>query len=306
MISTVIPTRDRPLDLKIAVSSVLRQTRLPDELIVVDQSAGDDGKVSVKTLLANVPAIQLIYIHDSKILGLVDAKRVAVQHATGDYVCFIEDDVVLEHDYFEQIELCFLKNKEIIGSCGIITNPPRLPKLYISMFDVFHRGIFADKRVRLFSHHANASLGLIASDKLSGGVSSWRREVFMAVPFDVKNGFHMLEDIDFSTRVAKHYADTQGLFINPKVRLQHNCSPVNREDLGKRHYRKVVECFLYYKKRRDWPRASVDFAWLLIGLFLEATFKAVSARSISVLYGFFQGLHHGYKKKLVVNNHSFF
>lgn len=298
MISTVIPTRDRPSDLKIAVLSVLNQTRLPDELIVIDQSAGDDGKVSVERLLANVPAIRLVYIHDSKILGLVDAKRVAVQHATGEYVCFIEDDVVLEHDYFEQVELCFLKNKEIIGSCGVITNPPQFSQFYASMFNVFHRGIFADKRVSVFSNPANESLGLIASDKLSGGVSSWRREVFSAVPFDVKNGFHMLEDIDFSTRVAKHFGDKHRLFINPRVRLQHNCSPVNREDLGKRHYRKVFECFLYYKKRRDWPQASLDFAWLLTGLLIETLFKAVIARSISVLLCFFQGLHHGYKKNI--------
>ena len=40
-ISAIIPTRDRPADLRRAVESILRQTRLPDELLIVDSSDMD-------------------------------------------------------------------------------------------------------------------------------------------------------------------------------------------------------------------------------------------------------------------------
>lgn len=39
-ITAVIPTRNRPVDLVKAVASVLSQTRLPDEFMIVDQSPG--------------------------------------------------------------------------------------------------------------------------------------------------------------------------------------------------------------------------------------------------------------------------
>ena len=56
-------------------------------------------------------------------------------------------------------------------------------------------------------------MALIPSDYISGGLSAYRREVFEAVPFDVENGFFALEDIDFSTRVARAYGSR--LYINP-------------------------------------------------------------------------------------------
>ena len=40
-LTAVIPTRNRPVDLGKAVASVLTQTRLPDTLMIVDQSPGD-------------------------------------------------------------------------------------------------------------------------------------------------------------------------------------------------------------------------------------------------------------------------
>ena len=298
MITAVIPTRNRPLDLGKAVSSVLAQTRHPDELIVVDQSFGSESRIAVEALMAATPDIRLVYIHDPNISGLVDAKRVSVERASGDLVCFLEDDVVLELDYLEQIERGFVEHPEMKGCCGVVTNVPPRPRGYDFLFHLFHRGIFLDKRVGVYGKQDARLSDLIASDKLSGGVSAWRREVFAAVPFDVANGFHMLEDIDFSTRVARHYGLQSGFYINSRARLEHHCSPVNRDFLGARQRRKLIEYIVYYKKRRGWPGSTIALPWLLVGLFLEAVHQSVSAQSISVLRGFFSGMLEGFNRKL--------
>ena len=231
MLTVVIPKRNRPADLTNAIKSLCYQSRLPDELIVVDQSVDDLSIRIVKNLIAPLKKIKLIYIHDSNILGLVEAKHVAVNNASGQIICFLEDDIILEADYIRQIEFGFIKQPNMIGCFGVLTNPPRVGFLYKFFFKIFHRGIFQDNRINMYGKYSGNNKNLKQSHMLSGGSSAWRHEVFDNVEFDVANEFHMFEDIDFSTRVARHYGNR--LFINPNARLAHYCSPINRDVLDK-------------------------------------------------------------------------
>lgn len=297
MLTVIIPTRNRPDDLAKAVASVRAQTRPPEEFIIVDQSLGDESRSLVEALMYGDGRVQLVYVHDPGISGLVEAKRVAAERSSGDIVCFLEDDVILEPDYIEQIAQGFADRPEMVGCCGIITNPPRQPFGYEFIFHLFHRGIFRDVRVGIYGRFDMRGQAFIASDFLSGGVSAWRQEVFSAVPFDVANGFHMFEDIDFSTRVARHFGSR--LFINPNARLEHHWSPANREVLGAKQQRKLTECIVYYKKRRDWPWATIALSWLLVGMFIESVFQSYSFRSFGPMRGYFFGLRDGFVKKII-------
>lgn len=295
-ISAIIPTKNRPDDLLKAVISVCGQIRPPNELVIVDQSDSDSAKKLISSLMNKYKNIHLIYIHDSTILGLVDAKRVSISRASGDILCFLEDDVILETDYFYEIEVGFVQNTEMIGCCGVITNPPNKSFLYRFFFKIFHFGIFNDPRMGVLDRASKTSEVFIASEMLSGGVSAWRRLVFDSVTFDVANGFHMFEDIDFSTRVAKYYGPH--LFINTRARLAHYCSPLNRDFFGRRQRRKVMESFLYYRKRKDWPWASISFVCLLLGMFLEAISESILAYSFQSISGFFLGCWDGITREL--------
>lgn len=297
-ITAVIPTRNRPGDLGKAVASVRAQVRPPDEFIIVDQSPGGESRDLVASLMEGEARIRLVYIHDPHITGLVDAKRVAVERSSGDIVCFLEDDVILESEYLERIEQGFDEHSEMLGCCGIVTNPPRQPLGYEWAFHLFHRGIYRDIRVGIYGRIEGADHGLIQSDVLSGGLSAWRREVFAAVPFDVANGFFMLEDMDFSTRVVKRFG--RRLYINPNARLEHHWSPANREVLGPRQRRKLTEFIAYYKKRRDWPGARLALPWLLVGLLIEAGAQSLSAGSLGPLMGYFGGIRDGFAKRIEV------
>ncbi len=302
MLSLVIPTRNRPDDLLKAIASVCKQTRLPNELLIIDQSLINHFHDISTLISSNAKSIKLNYIHDENILGLVAAKQLGVNKATGSIIGFIEDDVVLEADYLEQVEACFKSHPSILGCCGVVTNPPQTSFLYILLFKLFHRGIFKDERVVWKTWKSGVEFELIQSDKLSGGISAWRKEVFDFVHFDVRNGFHMFEDIDFSTRVARHFGG--GLYINPNIRLAHYCSPINRDFLGVRQKRKLIECFLYFKKRKNWSYARTSFIWVLVGMFLEAVFQSILSYSLNPLEGYFQGVREGFSKKLVSSAHE--
>lgn len=295
-ITAVIPTRNRPQDLIAAVKSISVQTHLPDELLIVDQSLGDESYDLVNSYMLEFASIKLTYVHDSLILGLVDAKRVAVDRAEGDIVCFLEDDVVLELDFIEEIMLGFAAKPNMLGCCGVITNPPNQTFLYKFLFDLFHCGIFRDVRVSLHGN-LNSQSDFIKSNMLSGGLSAWRAEVFKVIKFDVKNHFHMFEDIDFSTRADEYFGPQ--FYINPKARLAHNCSLINRAVLGELQRRKLTEFIIYYKKRKHLPHATISFLWLLVGMMFEAVFQSFSAFSLDPIKGYFSGVKNGLLTKLV-------
>lgn len=298
LITAVIPTKNRPADLERAVQSVCAQSRHPDELLVIDQSADETSRKCVDRVVAVMGArLDLIYVRDPSIAGLVAAKKAAVARARGDIICFLEDDVVLEPDYLSSIERGFVRDPQMMGSCGVVTNLPPLPPFYVRLFHLFHRGIFRDPRVGVYGTAKSVGLPLIKSNYLSGGLSAYRREVFDAIAFDVHNDFFMLEDIDFSTRAALRFGER--FYINPDARLEHQMSPVNREVLGPRQRRKLREFLVFYRKRRTTRGAGATLVLLLAGLLLEAAYQAVEARHPSPVIGYFLGLRDGWRWKLV-------
>lgn len=83
-ISVVIPTRGRPHFLQQAVSSVLAQSHAPKEIIVVDDGVGATDAVARMS--------PLISVLDNRQRGPVPARNMGVAHATGEAICFLDDD----------------------------------------------------------------------------------------------------------------------------------------------------------------------------------------------------------------------
>lgn len=83
-ISVVIPTRGRHHFLRQALESVLAQGHAPHEIIVVD-----DGEGAAEAVADMNPAITVL---DNGQRGPVPARNRGVAHATGDCICFLDDD----------------------------------------------------------------------------------------------------------------------------------------------------------------------------------------------------------------------
>ena len=81
MLSLIIPTKNRPADLKNAIASIVEQSIFPDELIIVDQSHDLSSKMMVENILDGIKNINLIYIYDVEISGLNEAKKVGVDNS---------------------------------------------------------------------------------------------------------------------------------------------------------------------------------------------------------------------------------
>ena len=149
-LSVVIPTIDRPNDLLKVVLSIMAQSRIPDELIIIDQSLVTKCKDKIIDLINIVNKINLKYIHDVNIKSLVEAKQASLKYCTGNVVCFLEDDVYLDLHYLREIEAGFTQDINMIGCCGIVTNHPLSSRIYKFIFHLFHIGIFKDLRINYF------------------------------------------------------------------------------------------------------------------------------------------------------------
>lgn len=296
-ISVIIPTLNRPNDMARLLPTILNQTRLPDELIVVDQSQGNETKNTTKTLLKD-STIKLNYIHDSSFNGLVKAKEIGTKNASGDIIAFLDDDSTLDSAYFSQIIQGFIDKKDMVGCMGVCINTIPSSQLYLFAHSKFYRGIFADPRPHILKNIHKYSEYLILSNFLSGGVSAWKKEVLNTIPFD-QNGIHHFEDAEFSTRVAKHYGNH--LYVNIKAHAQHLQNLHQRPNFYQTFRRKIGDAFIFYKKHHQRQGAKSGLSTLLLWWLIEAIIIFFRSGKISGLLGYFSGIHNGLKIK-VKNN----
>jgi len=287
MITVIIPTKNRHEDLLVAVNSIITQSLHPTQLIIVDQSETPVSKSVIEDLVKKT-RINLTYIYDKSITGLVHAKKVGVSFSTGEIVCFLEDDIELDKSYLQEMKAAFELNPTLLGCCGVVTNLGSMPNHYTYLFHLFHRGIFHDQRVGMHGFTEQLSTKLIPSRYLSGGTSAYRRKVFENISYDLKNDFFMLEDIDFSTRAADYFGDAH-FCINPNAKLAHYMSPINRAVFEQKYVRKLREFLVFYKKHKNKPKSTFNLLLLLTGLLLEAISMSLKVRGFSPLIGYMKG-----------------
>ena len=296
--SVVIPTLNRPEDLLRAVRSVTSQETLPSQLIIVDQSPVATAESNVAEICSEYPSIELIYLHELDLGSLPAAKQHSLSWVKSDIVCFFDDDAELKPDFMTWKLDTFNNNPFIVGCCGIELNHQSRSSFFLWVYHFFHRGIFRDRRIGLAKKYPDTMPALIPSDKISGGFSSWRAEVFSKVSFDLQNNLHATEDIDFSSRVSKVYCRQGALVICTKSRAWHHYTPIGRLDFARKQQRKIREFVVYYRKRRRWPKATMSFVWLMVGFFIEACFFMLKHRSLATFWGFWFGLVAGFQQPI--------
>jgi len=108
-ISVVVITRNRAEWLKEALDSLTRQSRKPDEVVVVD-NASEDHTGDVIRAFADKLDIKYVY---EPVRGIPRARNAGVRNAVGDIIAFIDDDCVADRDWLKYIEIPFVKDPNV-------------------------------------------------------------------------------------------------------------------------------------------------------------------------------------------------
>ena len=295
--SFVIPTKNRPIELATVFDAILAQSRLPEQVIIIDQSSQDNVVKEQLAPQAKKENIRLDYIHDESINGLVQAKATSIQYNQCDYISFFDDDIVHEPNYLAAIEESIIAHPEMIGLNGVILNAPKEGLLKRLIFRFTHFGLYKDNRQSVILSLKEGTIQPQSVNTLSGGLSTWKKEVFDTVTFDTKNKFHAYEDKEFSIRIERAFP--KQMFIVPQAKLYHYHAAGNRQSLLRRTQNDLVEVWKLFKKNGNYNWLGLDFIVLLFGLLLNALMLSLKHLNINFLIHYLKGFNQGRKSQIL-------
>jgi len=108
-ISVVIVTRNRAELLKDALDSLTRQSRQPDEVIIVDNDSKDNTK---EAALNFSDRLNIKYIYEPK-RGIPHARNAGIRNTTGDIIASIDDDCVADENWLKCLEIAFIRDPNV-------------------------------------------------------------------------------------------------------------------------------------------------------------------------------------------------
>lgn len=94
LVTVIIITRNRPQMVCDCLEHLRRQTRLPDEIIVVDSSTGEE----TQAVLDDYPEVVRLRIPDGR-NNMPQARNLGIAHAHGEIIGFLDDDSMAQPEW---------------------------------------------------------------------------------------------------------------------------------------------------------------------------------------------------------------
>lgn len=235
-ISVVTPTLNRAPEVADLLQNLSQQTLLPFELILVD-GAPSDITLTEETVSAQLSSLlyKCHYIRHGG--GTAIQRNVGIDIAQGEFIAFIDDDIRLEADFFEQIMAVFKHDKDckVGGVAGYITNQYVDPSTTsrwrwykrLGLFTTYEPGRYDYKSGYPINRYMQPPHeGVRQIDFMGTNCAVWRKQVFIGgLRFDhFFVGYGVLEDAHFALRARR----TWEILECGRARCVHLRSPSGR------------------------------------------------------------------------------
>jgi GT2 family glycosyltransferase len=231
-ISAVIPTLNRGGSLAATLESLLAQSLLPQEIVVVD---GSDASTRDRTRALLAP---LLRDHSERLrvvaavqIGAAAQRNQGVAATAGDLVLFLDDDMHMDRDCLERLAAPLTADAAIGGACGLIENHCyHPPGLFSRMLFAWLNGVQAPSYAGRCLGPAFTTLPedgahvpeIAAVDWMLTGCALYRRAALPIPPVPPRfTGASIAEDLALSLSVARSWQ----LFSVRQARLRHEEPP---------------------------------------------------------------------------------
>ncbi len=284
----------RPKPLLQLLHSVRGQSLFPDEILIID---GSNNRETELVLKQNHFDNLHYFVVQPEHRGLTKQRNYGISkvNLSSEIVCFLDDDIVLEKDYFEQLLQTYQIHPEALGVGGYISNETQWNFVGVNYnlpitefyFDGWKRkdsfrfilrkklGLDSDcppGYSSLYSH--GRSIGFLPpsgkiyeTEMLMGGVSSFRKKVFDTIQFSTYfEGYGLYEDADFTLRVAK----MGKLYLNTAARLNHYHDASGRPNQYRYGNMVVRNGWYVWRVKNPKPLLNAKLKWHAITLLLTA------------------------------------
>lgn len=290
--SVIIPTYNREKDLEKCIDSIVKQNVSPKEVLVIDDGNLNQEYVDNLKMIVERVGTNFVYHkknHAKEPRGSCESRNLGLKLAKNEIVFILDDDIVLDDFFFEEIIKVWEENKDknLMGVGGFIKNirhQGKLERIYNKIFcltskykwDVNEIGFQVwdqDMKQRERGYYTN------------GGLCSFNRELALLVNFIAFGGGRNSEDIDFCLR-----AKNKGYYfiMEPKAKAFHKQSVIGREKeslIGfKESYNRKI---IFRDNCAKTIKNNLWFLWSTIGWIFRQFLVGHFARGLGLLKGFF-------------------
>lgn len=260
----IVCTYNRRAAIARLLESVAEQSLYPDEILIIDSSIDE----KTEELISKGEFQNLYYYRVGKEnSGLTRQRNYGLEKTSKDIeiISFLDDDIVLEPDYFKNLISTYKKQPAAIAVGGWIKDEtawkkkPEGKKTSFNEYEIDgyvrklgsrnvlrkRLGLLSDKQPGFMPKYSHGfSTGFLPPsgktyevEYFMGGVSSYRKEIFNKIRFSSYfEGYGLYEDMDFCLRAS----GLGKMFVNTAARVRHLHEESGRPDAYK-YGRMVIE-----------------------------------------------------------------
>jgi len=265
-VAVIVCTRGRP-----SLDNLLQSIRIcqpvPSVVVVVDASI---GQTPGQTSIEHSGGTPMRIIRVGATPGLPHQRNIGVDFILSreefcdcDIVSFLDDDVEVSPNYFNELTRCFDFKEDLIGVGAVDDGQVQVQNtrlvFRLMLVTSRHRGKVLSSG---FATLPSAVAFLSESEWVPGFAMSFRRYVFETNQFDHRISFYG-EDLEFQLRIA-HLGK---IAISSSLRVRHKQSPLSRDSI--RDHWSYSDGFRWSMAYR-FPHRVTSFAviWSTMGLML--------------------------------------
>ncbi|MGO5130140.1 glycosyltransferase family 2 protein [Mitsuokella jalaludinii] len=125
-VSIIVPVYKVEKYLSECLDSIIEQTYKNIEIIIVDDGSPDLCPKICDNYAVKDYRIKVIH-QDNQ--GLSGARNIGIQHATGDYVVFVDSDDKLKNDFIDKLLKLLIDTKADVACCNFLFSYPQYDKI---------------------------------------------------------------------------------------------------------------------------------------------------------------------------------
>ena len=302
--SVAVPTYDRPEDLSVLIQSILKQSVLPEEMIIIDDGEIDKDLLKRLSEDCELHSIKCVYHNKRRAKepkGSAVSWNLALELAETEIVFILDDDIVLLDNFFSSIIREWENNKDdesLVAIGGVIANERQkglLERFYNRIFMLIGDAPW-DVNSLGFQVWTNDITGPTKGFYLNGGLASYRVSQAKKLGFStLSEGRTALEDVDFFFRAKRIGMHT---IITPYARAIHKHSKASREaafitGIKESYNRRFIFLRNGKLKLKDW----LCFYWANIGWILRQFLVGHFSKGVGMIVGLFKRTNYESKKR---------
>jgi glycosyltransferase involved in cell wall biosynthesis len=290
MLTVVIPTRNRRNLLKTCLDAILKNSIIPNKIIIID-SSDLDQRINIHSL------DKRIVYHTTQIQSAAIQRNIGMELVSKDskYLAFLDDDVQIKSNYFVKL-IETLESTGAVGVSGLAINPKsktpardsgsainKLSRFFLN--DSKKNGVIlrsgVNIPVKIKSPHPIETQWLI-------GCSLWDYKIVKSLRFEKDfYGQSLGEDVIFSLKASS----LGSLYVDTSVEICHLESKIMRPSSDKFLSMWIINRRRIIELSKNPKLNLIPYHWANFGKILQILF-VIRQDKIEKIKGFIHGYKH--------------